>query len=87
LENQSYDFSISIYVEQTMARALDETKLPSHGLFFMEGIGGCPDHEPQNLNPVPDRVPGCFGFEEERGEQWTGAGSASPAVKEKRPTL
>ncbi len=75
-------------VEQTMARVLDGTKLPSHDLFFMEGIGGCPDHEAQSQSdPVPEHAPGCFGFEEERGEQWTGAGSASSAVKEKRPTL
>jgi hypothetical protein len=72
-----------------MPRIVDGTKLPSHDMFYMEGIGGCPDYESktETSSALPEHAPSCFGFEEERGEQWTGAGSANSTIKESRPTL
>jgi hypothetical protein len=31
--------------------------------------------------------PSCFGCEEEKGANWTGAGGMHPEIKEKRPSL
>jgi len=34
-----------------------------------------------------ERQPGCFGLEEERGEDWKGSGAMKPAINESRPSL
>jgi hypothetical protein len=72
-----------------MPSALDATKLPSHGIFYMEGVGGYPDRDfaDQSNSAFSEREPSCFAFEEERGGQWAGAGAAGPSIKDRRPTL
>lgn len=71
-----------------MPTAIDATKLPPHDIFYMEGAGGCEERNAAD-QPArsPEPTPSCFAFEEERGEQWSGAGSATPAIKDRRPTL
>jgi hypothetical protein len=36
---------------------------------------------------MEEHQPSCFAQEEERGQDWHGAGASGPAVKETRPTL
>jgi hypothetical protein len=69
--------------------ALDATKLPSHDIFYMEGVGGYrePESTERSISSPPEHAPSCFAFEEEMGGQWTGAGSAAPSIKDGRPTL
>jgi hypothetical protein len=83
-----------------MAKIVDGTKVASHGLFYMEGAGGCnvevadaeaaaPRVEAEAAAPSVgnERKPSCFALEEERGEAWTGAGAMAVAINEARPTL
>ena len=51
---------------------------------YMESAGGClwDDEDSQE-----EHQPGCFAWEEERGNHWGGIGAAGPLIKEKRPTL
>ena len=81
-----------------MTTAAHDTERASHGLFYMENVGGC--HEAPALAPeamsavtpvaaadVNEHQPSCFGLEEERGEGWHGSGASRPLIKETRPTL
>jgi hypothetical protein len=34
-----------------------------------------------------ERQPGCFGLEDERGEDWKGSGAMKSAINESRPSL
>ena len=71
-----------------MAKAIDGTKTPHHGLFYMENAGG---HTVEPETPVPtpteDRPPSCFGLEEERGEDWKGNGAMKSEINETLPSL
>ncbi len=76
--------------EDAMTTAIDATKLPPHGIFYLEDAGGLEQgrevaDQPQSSSA--EHAPSCFGFEEERGEPWGGAGSSSLAIKETRPSL
>lgn len=66
-----------------MENALDARKVPPHGMFFMEGAGGC--HS--KYEEAEEHHPSCFALEEEKGNSWSGIGAARPLVKEARPTL
>jgi hypothetical protein len=69
----------------------------SHGLFYMENAGGCDDAPAiapaqavaatDTAEASDERQPSCFAQEEERGQDWHGAGASGPAVKDVRPTL
>ncbi len=67
-----------------MTQTLDGTKLPPHGMFFMESAGGYSSavHEPEEQHQ-----PSCFALEEEKGESWSGTGASRPLLSETRPTL
>jgi hypothetical protein len=71
-----------------MTGLTNDTTAATHGLFYMENAGGYPP-EPAAaaLPPVEEHQASCFGWEEERGESWSGAGASAPIVKETRPTL
>ena len=60
-----------------MAKPIDGTKTPHHGLFYMENAGGSKT-EPEAPSSVPadEHQPSGFGQEEERGESWKGSGAA-----------
>ncbi len=60
----------------------DGTKVPSHGMLFMESAGGY--HSIENGDK---HQPSCFGLEKEKGEPWTGSGATGPLLVETRPTL
>ena len=71
-----------------MAEAIDGTKTPHHGLFYMENAGGS-KVEPET--PVSARADehqaSCFAQEEERGEGWKGSGAAKSEINEATPSL
>jgi hypothetical protein len=71
--------------KKKMTKVIDGTKVPHHGLFYMENAGGCGD-EPVNA-ATDERQPGCFGLEEERGEDWKGSGAMKSAINESLPSL
>ncbi len=72
-----------------MPNAVDGTQLASEGMFFIEGAGGSPepasDHQSNDSSTGPS--PSCFGYEEEKGAHWTGAGSSNSVIRDIRPTL
>jgi hypothetical protein len=72
-----------------MSNATHGAEPRSHGLFYMENAGGCDDAPApaQAADAKDERQPSCFAQEEERGQDWHGAGASGPAVKETRPTL
>jgi len=82
-----------------MVNSTNGTKVAPHGMFCMEGAGGCPPEvEPHSSLPEthqPDagsslaetHQPSCFGQEEESGSGWKGAGAAGRMINEARPTL
>jgi hypothetical protein len=60
----------------------------------MENAGGCdaaagiaPTEAPEAADADEVHQPSCFALEEERGQDWKGAGASGPAVKETRPSL
>jgi len=74
--------------ERKMTKAIDGTKVPHHGLFYMENAGGL-QVEPASRAPiVPDeRQPSCFALEDEKGEDWKGSGATGSQIREARSTL
>jgi len=79
-----------------MTKVIDGTKVPHHGLFYMENAGGCVDEPETSISAATDeristgtgeRQPSCFGLEEERGEDWKGSGAMKSAINESRPSL
>ena len=71
-----------------MTKVVDGTKVPHHGLFYMENAGGCDDESETLISAeTDDRQPGCFALEEERGEDWKGSGVMKSAINESRPSL
>lgn len=73
-----------------MTKNSKKTEPRSHGLFYMENAGGYHPKPAPDAAPSPaaeERQPGCFALEEEKGEDWKGAGASGPAIKDKRPSL
>jgi hypothetical protein len=80
--------------QDDMTNATHGTEPTPHGLFYMENAGGChdapaiaPTDAEEATAPMEEHQPSCFAQEEERGQDWHGAGASGPAVKETRPTL
>jgi hypothetical protein len=73
--------------ESKMAKIIDGTKVPHHGLFYMENAGGLP--EPESPAPIgaDEHQPSCFALEDEKGEDWKGSGAAKSQIIEARPSL
>jgi len=42
---------------------------------------------PTSSGKIDEHGPSCFGCEEEKGANWTGAGGMHPEIEEKRPSL
>ncbi|HEX4988790.1 MAG TPA: hypothetical protein VFW91_08435 [Candidatus Binatia bacterium] len=71
-----------------MAEAIDGTKTPHHGLFYMENAGGSKvESETPVSTPADEHQPSCFALEEERGEGWKGSGAAKSEINEAKPSL
>lgn len=76
--------------QDDMSNVTDATKLPPHGLFYMENAGGYRQERASPIAPslgADEHQPGCFALEEERGEDWKGTGASGPVLKEARPSL
>ncbi len=67
-----------------MADLLDGTKVPPHGMFFMESAGGY-HSKPDEVDE--ERQSSCFALEEEKGETWAGTGASRPVIVDTKPTL
>jgi hypothetical protein len=71
-----------------MAKQIDGTKAPHHGLFYMENAGGHLLEPEEPTSPSADeRQSGCFAWEEEKGEDWKSGGGLKSDINEKRPSL
>jgi hypothetical protein len=71
-----------------MAKAIDGTQTPPHGLFYMENAGRSKvEPETPASTPADEHQPSCFALEEERGAGWKGGGAAKPAINEAKPSL
>ena len=71
-----------------MAEAIDGTKTPHHGLFYMENAGGSKvEPETPVSAPADEHQPSCFAQEEERGESCKGSGAAKSEINEAKPSL
>ena len=69
-----------------MAKAIDGTKAPHHGLFYMENAGGFKvEPETPVSTPADEHQPSCFALEEESGEGWKGSGAASQRSMKRNP--
>ncbi len=67
-----------------MTDLLDGTRVPAHGMFFMESAGG---YRFKTDEVAEERQPSCFALEEEKGETWTGIGASRPIIIDTKPTL
>ena len=71
-----------------MTKVIDGTRVPQHGLFYMENAGGLePDPKIPALTSTDDRQPGCFALEDEKGEDWKGSGASRLQIVDVRPSL
>jgi hypothetical protein len=70
-----------------MTKIIDGTKVPHHGLFYMENAGGLLEREPLASTTAAERQPSCFALEDEKGEDWKGTGATRPQIIETRPRL
>ena len=71
-----------------MAKVVDGTKAPHHGLFYMENAGGLSaEPETPESTPTEERPPSCSALEEERGEDWKGSGAMKSEINETLPSL
>lgn len=70
-----------------MAKIIDGTKVPHHGLFYMENAGGLLELESPAPIAADEHQPSCFALEDEKGEGWKGSGAARPQIIEARPSL
>ena len=71
-----------------MAKAIDGTKAPHHGLFYMENAGGFKVEPETPVSTTADEhQPSCFALEEESGEGWKGSGAAKSEINEAKPSL
>ncbi len=74
-------------VEGEMAKIIDTTKIPPHGLFYMENAGGTHSAIPSAAPIADERQRSCFALEEELGANWKGCGATEPTINETRPSL
>ncbi len=70
-----------------MAEMMDATKIPPHGLFYMENAGGMHSATPSPTLTADERQPSCFALEEEIGAEWRGSGAARSTINEARRSL
>ncbi len=70
-----------------MAKIIDTTQIPPHGLFYMENAGGTHSAIPMPTLTADERQTSCFALEEELGGNWKGSGAAEPTINETRPSL
>jgi hypothetical protein len=70
-----------------MDNPIDGTTVAPHGMFYMEGAGGCHTDLDGPSSLAEMHQPSCFGQEEERGSSWTGVGATEKIINEARPTL
>ena len=71
-----------------MAKAIDGTATPPHGLFYMENAGGSKvEPETPASTSADEHQPSCFALEEERGEGWKGSCAAKSEINEAKPSL
>ena len=75
-------------LESKMTKVIDGTRVPHHGLFYMENAGGL-QLEPEIPAPIAEdeRQPSCFALEDEKGEDWKGSGASRSQIIEARPSL
>jgi hypothetical protein len=73
--------------ETKMMKVIDGTKIPHHGLFYMENAGGLLEPEPPAPITADERQPSCFALEDEKGEDWKGSGATRSQIFEARPSL
>src|SRR6516162_10479992 len=62
-------------LEEEMVNPTDGTKVAPHGMFYMEGAGGCHPELDAPSSLAETHQPSCFGQEEEKGSRWKGAGA------------
>ena len=74
-------------LEDEMVNPTDGTRVASHGMFYMEGAGGCEPELDAPSSLAETHQPSCFGQEEERGSSWEGAGATGRIINDARPTL
>ena len=74
-------------LEDELVNPTDGTKVAPHGMFYMEGAGGCPSELDAPSLLAETHQPSCFGQEEERGSSWEGAGATGRIINDARPTL
>ena len=70
-----------------MMKAIDGTKVPHHGLFYMENAGGLPVEQESPAPIAEERQPSCFALEDEKGEDWKGTGATRSQIIDARPSL
>jgi hypothetical protein len=70
-----------------MMKAIDGTKVPHHGLFYMENAGGLPVEQGSRASIAEERQPSCFALEDEKGEDWKGTGATRSQIIDVRPSL
>jgi hypothetical protein len=70
-----------------MMKAIDGTKVPHHGLFYMENAGGLPVEQGSRASIAEERQPSCFALEDEKGEDWKGTGATRSQIIDVRPCL
>jgi hypothetical protein len=70
-----------------MMKAIDGTKVPHHGLFYMENAGGLPVEQESPAPIAEERQPSCFALEDEKGEDWKGTGATRSQIIDVRPSL
>ena len=70
-----------------MVSPTDGTTVAPHGMFYMEGAGGCHSDLDAHSSLAETHQPSCFGQEEEVGSSWKGVGATAPIINEARPTL
>jgi hypothetical protein len=70
-----------------MMKAIDGTKVPHHGLFYMENAGGLPVEQESPAPIAKERQPSCFALEDEKGEDWKGTGATRSQIIDVRPSL
>jgi len=74
-------------LEDEMVNPTDGTKVAPHGMFYMEGAGGCHPELDAPSSLAETHQPSCFGQEEEKGLSWEGAGATGRIINDARPTL
>ena len=74
-------------LEDEMVNPTNGTKVTPHGMFYMEGAGGCHPELDAPSSLAETHQPSCFGQEEEMGADWKGVGATRQTINEAHPTL